>query len=325
MPRQLHACAPLWGMALGVLLLAAVFVFAGAGGDWDYVIPKRLVRLGAIVAGGVCVAVASIAFQTLVANRILTPAVMGYEAVYLLWQALLLLLLGAESLALLGLGGNFAASVVLMLLYSWVLDRWLLGRAARGGGKGDVYVLLLVGLVLTMVIGTFTQFVQLRISPGEFAVFQGLSHASFNRARPETLAYAAAAIVIVLAVVRKTLPVLDVMALGRETAMSIGVAHARYVRLYLALIAVLVAVSTSLIGPTAFMGVFVANIVYALTPNARHRITLPLGCAVTVIIFIAAQLLVEHVFNYKTTVTILVNLVCGVYFLALIVRRRGNP
>ena len=36
-----------------------------------------------------------------------------------------------------------------------------------------MYLLLLVGLVLTMVIGTFTQFVQLRISPGEFAVFQG--------------------------------------------------------------------------------------------------------------------------------------------------------
>ncbi|MBD0084138.1 iron ABC transporter permease, partial [Acinetobacter baumannii] len=40
-------------------------------------------------------------------------------------------------------------------------------------------------------------------------------------------------------------------------------------------------------------------------------------------IFIAAQILVEHVFNYKTTVSILVNLVCGIYFLALTVRTRG--
>ncbi|QIL79660.1 iron chelate uptake ABC transporter family permease subunit [Diaphorobacter sp. HDW4A] len=309
-----------WSIALGIVALAVAFVLLGSGLDFDYVIPKRLVRLAAIVVGGICVAVSSIIFQTLVGNRILTPAIMGYEAVYLLWQSLLLLLLGTLGLTMLGVRGNFLVSVVLMLGYSWWLNRWLLRR-----GKGDVYVLLLLGLVLTMVIGTFTQFVQLRISPGEFAVFQGLSYASFNRARPETLIYASVAVLLVSVVVCKTLPILDVLALGRDQAISLGVQQPVYLRLYLALIAVLVAVSTSLIGPTAFVGIFVANIVYALAPSARHRLSLPLGCAIAIAIFILAQLLVEHVFNYKTTVSILVNLVCGAYFLALIVRARGNP
>ena len=89
--------------------------------------------------------------------------------------------------------------------------------------------------------------------------------------------------------------------------------HPRHVRRYLALIAVLVAVSTSLIGPTAFMGIFVANIAYALAGSVRHRIVLPPGCAIAIAIFLAAQLLVEHVFNYKTTVSILVNLVRRVF------------
>ena len=52
----------------------------GFGPDFGYVIPKRLVRLAAIVVGGVCVALSAIVFQTLVNNRILTPAIMGYEA-----------------------------------------------------------------------------------------------------------------------------------------------------------------------------------------------------------------------------------------------------
>ena len=303
-----------------VLALAASFVLLDSGMDWDYVIPRRLVRLAAVVIGGTCVALSAIVFQTLVGNRILTPAIMGYEAVYLLWQSLLLWLLGASGLSLLGVSGNFFVSVGLMLGYSWLMHRWLLRK-----GKGDVFVLLLLGLVLTMVIGTFTQFVQLRISPGEFAVFQGLSYASFNRARPETLAYAAIPVLVVCVVLRKTLPVLDVLALGRDQAMSLGVPHAQYLRLYLALIAVLVAVSTSLIGPTAFMGIFVANIVYALVPRARHARMLPLGCGLAIAIFLVAQLLVEHVFNYKTTVSILVNLVCGLYFFVLILRSRGNP
>ena len=307
-----------WLILAVVAALAAVFVLAGSGLDFGYVIPKRLVRLAAIVVGGVCVALSAIVFQTLVNNRILTPAIMGYEAVYLLWQSLLLLLAGAQAQARRA-GGGFIVSLLLMLAYSWGIHRWLLR-----GGRNDVYLLLLVGLVLTMVIGTFTQFVQLRISPGEFAVFQGLSYASFNRARPDTLLYATLAVAAVCLACRKSLPVLDVLALGREQSLSLGVDHPRHVRRYLALIAVLVAVSTSLIGPTAFMGIFVANIAYALAGSVRHRIVLPLGCAIAIAIFLAAQLLVEHVFNYKTTVSILVNLVCGAYFLALTVRARGT-
>ncbi|MND70238.1 iron-hydroxamate transporter permease subunit [compost metagenome] len=116
---------------------------------------------------------------------------------------------------------------------------------------------------------------------------------------------------------------LDVLALGRDQAISLGVDYRRNVRLLLALIAALVAVSTSLLGPTAFMGVFVANITYAMAGTFRHRVTLALGSAVAITVFIAAQLLVEHIFNYRTTVGILVNLVCGTYFLVLMVRNRG--
>lgn len=304
---------------LAVLVLALVFLCVGANFDMAYVIPKRLARLAAIVIGGVCVAVSSIVFQTIAGNRILTPAVMGYEAVYLLLQSLLILVMGMHSLVLLGQNGNFALSIALMLAYSWAIHYWLFKD-----GRNNVYFLLLLGFVLTMVIGTFTQFIQLRISPGEFAILQGFSQASFNKAQPVQLLYSAVLAGAACVAVAKTLPALDVLALGREQATSLGIDYRRMVRLQLALIAVLVAVSTSLLGPTAFMGIFVANTTYALARTGRHRATLPLGCAIAIAIFLVAQLLVEHVFNYRTTVGILVNLVCGAYFLALMVRTRGT-
>lgn len=304
---------------LAVLVLALVFLCVGANFDVEYVIPKRLGRLAAIVIGGVCVAVSSIVFQTIAGNRILTPAVMGYEAVYLLLQSLLILVMGMHSLVLLGQNGNFALSIALMLAYSWTIHYWLFKD-----GRNNVYFLLLLGFVLTMVIGTFTQFIQLRISPGEFAILQGFSQASFNKAQPVQLLYSAVLAGAASVAIVTTLPALDVLALGREQATSLGIDYRRMVRLQLALIAVLVAVSTSLLGPTAFMGIFVANTTYALARTGRHRATLPLGCAIAIAIFLVAQLLVEHVFNYRTTVGILVNLVCGAYFLALMVRTRGT-
>lgn len=307
----------LWALVLG---LAVVFVLYGAGLDFDYVIPKRLIRLAAMCIGGVCVAWSSIIFQTLTGNRILTPAIMGYEAVYLLFQALLVLFLGTASLVLLGSQGNFVLSVLLMLGYSWAIHRWLLRD-----GKNNVYFLLLLGLVLSMVIGTITQFVQLKVSPGEFSILLGFSQASFGHVQPQQLLSSGLLVAVLCLMFARSLPTLDVLALGRDQAVSLGVDYPRTVRLQLALVATLVAVSTALLGPTAFMGVFVANTTYALARTFRHRVTLPMGSAVAIAIFITAQLLVEHVFNYKTTVSILVNLLCGAYFLALMLRTRGTP
>ena len=307
----------LWGL---VLILATAFVLLGSGFDVEYVIPKRLTRLATMGIAGVCIAYSSVIFQTIASSRILTPAIMGYEAVYLLFQALLILVLGTQSLMLLGRNGNVLLSILLMLAYSCLIHRWLFRD-----GRSNVYLLLLLGLVLSMVMGTFTQFIQLKISPGEFSIFQGFNYASFNKAQPGQVIYSGLLVAVVCLIAQRTLPVLDVLSLGRDQVISLGVDYQRSVRLQLALIAVLVAVSTSLVGPTAFMGVFVANITYALARSSRHRVTLPMSCAIAIGIFIIAQYLVEQVFNYNTSVSILINLVCGVYFLALMVRTRGAP
>jgi iron complex transport system permease protein len=316
--RRMASFAPWAAVGAGLAALAAAYLFVRSGWDFGYAIPRRLVRLAAMVLGGICIAWSSIVFQTVTGNRILTPAVMGYEAVYLLLQSLLVLALGSEALAVLGATGHFFASVALMLAYAGLLH----GRLLRGSG-GDVYSMLLLGLVLTLVMGTFTQFVQFGTSPGEFSMLLGFTQASFNRAQPAQLLLAGVAVAAVCWVGVQHLRVLDVLTLGRDQATSLGVDHRRAVRLQLVLVATLVAVSTSLLGPTAFMGIFVANMAYALARSTRHRATLPMGCAIAVGIFIAAQLAVEHVFNYRTTVGILVNLVCGAYFLARVVRSRG--
>ncbi|MDE8603622.1 iron chelate uptake ABC transporter family permease subunit [Marinomonas sp. RSW2] len=300
-----------------VCVLAVAFVFMGAGFDFDYIIPNRVIRLVAIVIGGVCIAFSSITFQTITENKILTPAIMGYEAIYLLFQSLLILFIGIESQIVIDKNSNFFLSIGIMLLYSWVIHRWLLS-----GENNNVYLLLLVGLVLTLLISTFTQFIQFSISPGEFSHLLGYSQASFNRARPEQLAIAAVLVGIVCTIIWKALPTFDVLSLGRHQATSLGIDYQVFIKRHFALIALLVATSTSLLGPTAFMGIFVANTAYMIARSPKHRLTLPTGCAIAIAAFLLAQIMVEHLFNYKTTVGILVNLMCGIYFLVLVIRPR---
>lgn len=210
-----------------VIAAALIFIFVQSGFDFEYVIPKRLNRLGAIVIGGVCVAVSSIVFQTIAGNRILTPAVMGYEAVYLLLQSLLTLVLGGHGLIAIGRNESFFLSIVFMLAYSWAVHRYFFKD-----GRRNVYFLLLLGLVLTMLFGTMIQFIQLKISPGDFGIVQGFIYASFNRAQPEQLTYAAVLVAAISIVLAKTLHSLDVLALGREQSLSLGLDYKRSVRLW---------------------------------------------------------------------------------------------
>ena len=301
-----------------IIALVVFFMLFDSGMDFDYILPKRLLRLATIILAGTGIAISSIVFQTLVMNRILTPAIMGYEAVYLFWQVLLLYFLGQSGLSLLGLNGNFFASIALMLGYSWLIYRYLLPRA-----RSNLWLLLLFGMVLTMVMTTLTQFIQLKINPGEFSVFQGINYASFNRSETQTLLYATVAIGVVCAIGYRFLSILDVMALGQEQSISLGVDYARCVLWGFVLVTILVAVTTSLVGPTAFMGVFIANIAYAFAGHYQHKRILLFATVLAILVFLIAQILVEHVFNYKTTVSILINLLCGIYFLVLIVRKRG--
>ncbi|GAA5100445.1 iron chelate uptake ABC transporter family permease subunit [Wohlfahrtiimonas larvae] len=302
-----------------VFALAMTFLFIRSGFDFNYLIPKRMNRLVTMIIGGICIAWSSIIFQSITSNRILTPAIMGYESVYLLFQSLLILFMGAQSLVIISANMNFLLSIILMLSYSWIIHRFLFRN-----GQNDVYVLLMLGLVLTIVISTFTQFIQLKVSPGEFSILLGFSQASFGKAEPQQLIISTVILAFVSIIGIKYLPKLDVLSLGRDQAISLGVDYQRTVRLYLLLIAILVAISTSLLGPTAFMGIFVANMTYALTRSFRHTMTLSTGAAIAIAMFIVAQLAVEHLFNYRTTVSILVNLVCGTWFLLLMLRTRGS-
>ena len=302
-----------------ISILSIAYSVTGSGMDFDYITPKRLTKLGAIFIGGSCVAISAVIFQALTGNRILTPSIMGYESVYLVWQALLLLLAGSAGVAVLGVAGNFAVSAILILFYSFAIQSWILKKFKR-----DMHQVLLIGFVLMMVLTTLAQFIQLRVSPGEFSILQGFSYTSFERAKPSSLFIASIMMAVLAPFAKKWTRELDVIGLGRDQAMSLGLNDKYYVPKYFAVIAILVAVSTSLIGPTAFMGIFIANITYSLTGSPHYRQILPVACAIAIAMFLAGQLLVEHLFNYKTTVSILVNVLCGGYFLTITIRSRSQ-
>ncbi|NEN75307.1 iron chelate uptake ABC transporter family permease subunit [Pelistega sp. NLN82] len=304
-------------MSIITLFLCSVFILWGVSFHDEFIIFKRLIRLGTIALASICLAVSTVIFQTLTHNRILVPAVMGYESFYLLWQVLVLFLFGPVSITFLGLTGNFLSSILLLLIYAFILHYVLLPIF-----KNDTYFSLLFGFILSMVLATLAQFFQLWMSPGEFTIFQSLTNTSFNRSNLDILIYSSIILLPILILLQRCLSILDVLSLGKNQSISLGINYAKYKALFLILIAILVAISTSLVGITLFMGIFIANIAYLIIKNGKHKDILPVATMVSVMVFLIAQLVVEHFFNYRITVSILVNLVCGIYYLFFIIFAR---
>ena len=113
----------------------------------------------------------------------------------------------------------------------------------------------------------------------------------------------------------------DVLALGRETAINLGVAHKRTVAAILVLVTVLVSVSTALVGPVTFFGLLVANLAYQAAGTSRHAVVLPAAVLLAVICLVGGQLVLERVFSFDTALSIVIEFLGGITFIALVLRR----
>jgi iron complex transport system permease protein len=316
-PRRRAARRRVVLMALAVLTLAAVSLFLtyDVVGSWEYALKMRSRRLGAMVVVAVAVAVSTVLFQTVTNNRILTPEIMGFDRLFVLIQTLGVFLLGASTVTTADPRVRFAVEVVVLVAFGAGLYRVLFGRTER-----DVYVLVLLGVVLGTLFTSLTLLVSRLIDPNEFLTLQDLMFASFNSVDRQLLATSAAVVAVVVAWVLRLLPRLDVVALGRDTAIGLGVDHRRVINQALLAVAVLVAVSTALVGPVTFLGLLVANLARQLLGTHRHAWVLPGAALLAVLALAGGQLVLEQVFGFDSSLSIVINFVGGIVFIALLIR-----
>jgi iron complex transport system permease protein len=302
---------------LAVLAVGAVVAFmtVGVTGSWEYALQARSRRLAGMVLVGVAIAVSTVLFQTVTNNRILTPSVMGFDALFVLLQTTGVFFLGAATVTGADPRVRFAVEVVALVAFGAALYRLLFGRT-----RHDLYVLVLLGIVLGTLFTSLTLLVSRLIDPNDFLTLQDLLFASFNGINRQLLGVSAVVVVVTVAAVVRLLPRLDVVALGREPAIGLGVEHRRVVNQALLAVAVLVSVATALVGPITFLGLLVANLAGQVLGTHRHAWTLPGAALIAVIALAGGQLVLEQVFGFATSLSIVVNFVGGIVFITLLLR-----
>lgn len=305
-------------LTLGLLAVTGAclaYLLLDSGGDLGFTLAFRGRKLLGLILVGWSVGMATVGFQTVTGNRILTPSVMGLDSMFAFIQTLLLFLLGTTISSQLGPVALFVINLVAMVGLGWGLSGLLLRRHTA------VQLLVLIGIVLGTLLRSLQQLLTRIMDPTAFLQLQTHLFASFNSIRPELLTVSAVLVTLGTVWVWRLRHRLDVMALGHATAQGLGVDPRQMVRQVLLVSVLLVSVTTALVGPITFLGLIVANLAYQLSPSGRHAWTMPLASALAVVLLVAGQAVLEYVFAMGTVLSVIIEFGGGLLFIVMVVSR----
>ena len=275
--------------------------------------PKLIVMIiTAFASGG-----ASLVFQSVINNTIVTPCLLGMNSLYTLIHTAVVFFAGSTSVLANNANLSFAVDLVIMGITATVIYGWLFKKT-----NYNVLYVLLIGTVLTSFFSSIQSTLTRVMDPNEYDNLLSTLVASFSNVNSEIILFPVVVLGVLIFVLRKDLALLDVITLGRQQAVNLGVDYDRTIRRLLLGVTICIAVATAMVGPISFLGLIIANLSRQLLQTFRHG-QLILGSALFgTIVLVAGQLIVEHVFTYSIPVSVFITVGGGIYFLYLLLTRR---
>ncbi|HEC1877814.1 iron ABC transporter permease [Campylobacter sp. US18a] len=300
-------------LTLGMI---GIFILVGLSGFDEYALKSRFLQIAAIIIVAICIAVSTVIFQTLCNNKILTPAIIGLDSLYMLLQSALIFSFGAANLSVYKNDINFLIALVCMVVFSLGLYKILFSS------DRSIYLIMLLGLVFGTLFSTLSSFFEVLIDPDEFMVIQGRMFASFDNIAFDVLILAYIISFLSFIWIFRYMKFLDPLNLGKDLAINLGINYQKISKQLMIIIAILTSISTALVGPITFLGLLVVNITYELFKTAKHSILLSACILISILALLGGVFFVSRVFDYNTTISVVINFLGGIYFIYLVLK--GN-
>ncbi|WP_249727570.1 iron chelate uptake ABC transporter family permease subunit, partial [Bacillus paralicheniformis] len=94
-----------------------LYLFWALNGNYHYAFPRRVIKVVAMSLTGIAIAYSTVVFQTITHIRILTPSVMGLEALYMLIQTFIYFFFGSTSILVITIYYNFTLASGVMIIF----------------------------------------------------------------------------------------------------------------------------------------------------------------------------------------------------------------
>ena len=309
---------------LAVLMLLAVVFFMVV--DVNFSNPKffwfsmkiRTPKLMAMLVAAFAIGAASIVFQSVINNTIVTPCLLGMNSLYTLLHTVVYFVFGSTSFLAVNENATFIADLLLMIVVATFIYGYLFKKT-----NYNVLYVLLIGTVLTSFFGSIQETMVRVMDPNEYDALLLTLVAGFENINGGIIFSCVVLLALLAFILRKDLALLDVITLGKDQAINLGVDYDRCIRRLLMGVTACIAIATAMVGPISFLGLIIANLGRQIMRTYRHT-HLILGASLFgMMALVASQCLLEHVFAYAVPVTVFINLGGGMYFLYLLLKKKG--
>ncbi|USD43283.1 iron chelate uptake ABC transporter family permease subunit [Vibrio sp. SCSIO 43135] len=305
-------------LAVAALCICALFIGKGLTVDnYQFFLSRRIPKVLAIVLAAIAIASSSLVFQTITNNRILTPSVLGFDSLYVMIQVLLVAAFGGFSALVINSQLNFVLSTVIMIVCAMTLFSFYFR-----GRQRNIFTLLLIGIVLSSLFSSVTGFFTMVTDPDEFTFIQGSMFASFNNINNELVYWCVIPLLLCGSFLIRLSSKLDVMWLGIDNAKSLGINTHKLIMQVMFVITLMVSISTALVGPILFFGLIVVALTRQIFTGYQHRLLIVASSLLAVVLLSGGQWVVENLFDFDTTISVIINFVGGGYFLLLLMNNK---
>lgn len=322
--KKLSTLSTLLLLTTIISVLMYVFLWYFTNGNnitqsaFNQIISRRLNHVIAMAVGAVLIAVSSLSFQTITNNRLLTPSMIGFDAIFIATQTLLVFIFGQTSKLFTNANYNFLISATLMILITLMIYSFILKK-----NKQQIFILLLVGLVISTLFSSITGFIQRIMNPNELDTVISASMVSITNINTEILVLVIPLMILLIILFYKNNKYYDTMSLGEDTAISLGVNYYKKTNETLIYISFSMAIATALIGPITFLGLLAVNIAREVFKTYSHKTLMITSSMFAVIALVLGQLVVEQL-KLNVPVTVILNLIGGGYMMYLIWRMKPS-
>lgn len=305
-------------LAVFVILAGILYLSVDVNPKYvEYAMKLRVPKLVVMLITAFCIGSASIVFQSIINNTIVTPCLLGMNSLYLLIHTAVVFFFGSGSVLARNAQLSFLVDLVLMGVTATIIYSYLFRKT-----KHNVLYVLLAGTVMTTFFSSMQTTLTRVMDPNEYDSLLTTLVASFSNVNSEIILISVILIAVLIAALRKELALLDVMTLGKDQAINLGVDYDRTIRRLLLGVTLLIAIATAMVGPISFLGLIIANLSRQLFRTYRHSWLIAGSSLIGMAVLAGGQLLVEHIFVYSVPVSVFITVGGGIYFLYLLLRQR---
>ncbi|MBS6169049.1 MAG: iron chelate uptake ABC transporter family permease subunit [Firmicutes bacterium] len=284
---------------------------------FDYFMSLRVPKLVVMIIVAFAIGGASIVFQSIINNTIVTPCLLGMNSLYTLIHTAVVFFLGSGSIFVVQANLSFGLDLILMGVIATLIYSYLFKKT-----KHNVLYVLLSGTIMTTFFSSIQTTLTRIMDPNEYDTLLSSLVASFSNINTSIIVFSVLLMAAIIFGLRKELALLDVITLGKDQAINLGVDYDRTIRRLLLGVTLFIAIATAMVGPISFLGLIIANLSREFFKTYRHTALIIGSFLIGIIILVGGQIVVERVYNYGIPISVFITVGGGIYFLYLLLRKR---